>query len=98
MLNKLDQKTPGGLINKTVAMSGVSGGMLGLGFHFAATKEGGPGAAQIMDQIGAFNFVSTDLSYLLGRDQVPIKKRPGLRDRSITGMLNYWRIIKQKSA
>ncbi|MBK7221544.1 MAG: hypothetical protein IPH94_09495 [Saprospiraceae bacterium] len=95
MLNKLDQKTPGGLINKTVAMSGVSGGMLGLGFHFAATKEGGPGAAQIMDQIGAFNFVSTDLSYLLGRDQVPIKKRPGLRDRSITGMLNYWRIIKQ---
>lgn len=95
MLNKLDQKTPGGLIDNTIAISGVSGGMLGLGFHFAATKEAGSNASKIMDSIGSFNFVSTDLSYLLGRDQVPIKKRPGLRDRSITGMLNYWRIIKQ---
>lgn len=95
MLNKLDQTTEGGLINNTIAVSGVSGGMLGLGFHFAATKEAGKDAPRIMDNIGAFNFVSTDLAYLLGRDQVPIKKKPGLRDRSITGMLNYWRIIKQ---
>ncbi len=28
-------------------------------------------------------------------DQAPINKKPGLRDRSITGMLNYWRLIKQ---
>ena len=95
MLNKLDSTTEGGLIHQTVAMSGVSGGMLGLGFHFAATKEAGSDAARVMDNIGAFNFVSTDLAYLLGRDQVPINKKPWLRDRSITGMLNYWRLIKQ---
>lgn len=28
-------------------------------------------------------------------DQALINKKPGLRDRSITGMLNYWRLIKQ---
>lgn len=95
MLNKLDSTTEGGLIHQTVAMSGVSGGMLGLGFHFAATKEADSQAARVMDNIGAFNFVSTDLAYLLGRDQAPINKKPGLRDRSITGMLNYWRLIKQ---
>ncbi|MFN8318927.1 MAG: hypothetical protein U0V54_05830 [Saprospiraceae bacterium] len=95
MLNKLDTTIEGGLIHQTVAMSGVSGGMLGLGFHFAATKEAGVDAGSVMDAIGAYNFVSTDLAYLLGRDQVPINKKPWLRDRSITGMLNYWRILKQ---
>jgi hypothetical protein len=82
-----------------VAMSGVSGGGLGIHFYFANLKEnnkkGNERISQVIDSIGAGNFVSTDLSYLLGRDRLGIREL-GIRDRSITGMKNYWSIIQNR--
>lgn len=94
LLDKIDKQKEGKLFNQTVAVSGASGGMLGLGFHFMITKENKLEREFLMDEIGSHNFVTTDLAYLLGADRLPSLKN-GRRDRSITGIHNYWRIIKK---
>lgn len=94
LLKSLQKKSNGDFLNHTVAMSGVSGGMLGLGFYFGITKENQPQMDQIIDEIGNGNFASSDIVYLLGHDRLPIFKKC-IKDRSITGITNYWNIISK---
>lgn len=95
LMEKLKEIHGSNFLDSTVAISGVSGGILGQAYYFAVQKENGHSAQQILDDIGAYNFVTTDLAYLLGRDRLPIKKSVWLRDRSIVGAHNYWRLIKR---
>ncbi|MBK8627843.1 MAG: hypothetical protein IPN86_20440 [Saprospiraceae bacterium] len=92
LLQQLQANSDGSFLNKTVAMSGVSGGMLGLGFYFSILNENPSKMAEKINEIGEGNFASTDIVYLLGHDRLPLFKTK-IKDRSITAMKNYWNII-----
>ncbi|MBC7885846.1 MAG: hypothetical protein H7X99_10245, partial [Saprospiraceae bacterium] len=96
VLDKKQRESTDTFFNQVVAMSGVSGGALGLDLFFAAKKENigkdSHYVSAIYDKIGNANFATTDLTYLLGRDRLPVNKQLS-RDRSIVGMQNYWSLI-----
>ncbi len=95
-LDKKQKESGNQFLNKVVAMSGVSGGSLGLNLLFSTKKENEAKhyslVSDIYDNIGNGNFASTDIAYLLGRDRLPFNQWLS-RDRSIVGMNNYWSII-----
>ncbi len=95
-LDKRQKESNDSFLNKVVAMSGVSGGSLGLNLFFSTKKENVVKheslVSGIYDKIGNSNFASTDIAYLLGRDRLPFNQWLS-RDRSIVGMRNYWSII-----
>ncbi len=99
LLDKKQKESGNTFLNKVVAMSGVSGGSLGLNLFFSTKKEnlvkGDIKISEIFDNIGNSNFASTDLAYLLGRDRLPFNQWLS-RDRSIVGMNNYWSLITSR--
>jgi hypothetical protein len=74
---------------KTVAISGVSGGMMGQGYYYAVCKENEENRAEIIQKIGMGNFLTTDISYLIIGDHIPFLHS----DRSKISLDLYWKLI-----
>lgn len=71
VLQELQQRTNGRFMNQSVALSGASGGQMGLGLYTALHKEYGNDFDRIqssVDKISAGKFTSLDLSIWLGPD------------------------------
>lgn len=82
-------------MKKVVAMSGVSGGSLGIHLYFSNKKENHLNKDkwyQTINSIGRNNYATTDIVYLFGRDRIPFFEKL-VRDRSVTGISNYWHTI-----
>ncbi|HSF88100.1 MAG TPA: hypothetical protein VLA46_01720, partial [Saprospiraceae bacterium] len=81
-------------LDSTAAMSGVSGGFLGLSFYTALVKEYDTlsDRAEAINRIGQRNMLSIDISYMLGPDlikeAIPYCKNLG-KDRAARSMLEY---------
>ncbi len=84
----------------TIAMSGASGGFLGLAFYSATMAERDHAADRksSIDAIGKHNLLSIDISYLLGwdfvRELIPYWKCFCTRDRAGRSMKEYAGLIQ----
>ncbi len=98
VLNKLQDTTDGQFTRRTISMSGTSGGMQGIG-NYAILWSGYYDKPHATDslwskirEIGEFNHLSIDLTYLLANDLarefVPIEGHFG-KDRSAKSMEYY---------
>ena len=100
-INKLQAMTEGELLKNTIAMSGASGGSLGLGLYTALYGKFGDETALIQEkiaQISRGNYTSMDLSLMFGWDFIrklyPLNKLAGSKDRAYYKMLKYQNIIE----
>jgi len=94
LLHKLEEASDKEFFNRTLVMSGVSGGAVGIG-NFASLlleQEDGPAIADRIERIGNSNVLSNELTYLLGRDWIreylPFFNYEG-NDRSFKSMKNH---------
>ena len=91
LLHELEQVSKGAFLQRTAAMSGVSGGAVGIGNYASLLKEqeGYDNIQQRITQIGTSNVLSNELTYLLGKDwlreYLPFIAHEG-RDRSYKSM------------
>jgi len=101
IFNELEKRTDNNFLKRTLAMSGVSGGAVGIG-NFASLKH------EIKDQkkidslifeIGNSNVLSNELVYLMGKDiareYIPYFNYEG-KDRSYKSMENHARLTGMK--
>jgi hypothetical protein len=102
LLNSQEMKDKN-ILDSTAAMSGVSGGFLGLSFYTALVKEYNdlPERANAIDRIGKQNMLSIDISYMLGPDlikeAIPYWKNLG-KDRAARSMEEYANLIQGHSS
>lgn len=103
VLNTLQQKTKGKFLNQTIAMSGASGGSLGLALYTGLFKEDGLDTLKIKQKINTLseqNYTSLDLALTFGIDTYrkvwPLNQKIGLRDRPYYAMVSYQNIIENK--
>ena len=103
VLNTLQERTEGKLLDQTIAMSGASGGSLGLALYTGLYKEDGLDTSRIQKKIDTLayqNYTSLDLSLTFGIDTYrklwPLNQRIGLRDRPYYAMVKYQNIIHNK--
>jgi hypothetical protein len=102
LLNEIEQRDPNPL-ETTLAMSGVSGGFLGLSMYTAIRSEHAntEARARAISRIGTRNIVSIDMAYLLGfdfiRELMPIDSFC-CRDRAGRSMQTYAELIQQDPA
>lgn len=96
VLNTLQQETEGKLLNQSIALSGASGGSLGLALYTGLYKEDGSNTQRIQNKIDTLaheNYTSLDLTLAFGLDSYrklwPLNQRIGLRDRPYYAMLKY---------
>ncbi len=96
VLNHLQTITEGKLLSKTVAMSGASGGSLGIGLYTCLYREDGIDTLTIQDKIDTIsghNFTSMDLTMLFGWDLArefwPFNKCTNNKNRSYYSQLQY---------
>ena len=70
VLDQLDELSGERLYERTLAMSGASGGMIGLGMYMAIKNhQNNPiDRKNVIDKIGNANFFSNDLTFLLGKN------------------------------
>ena len=101
VLNKLQQKTNGKLLNQTIALSGASGGSLGLALYTGLYRENGINTEKIqkkIDSLSKQNFTSLDLSLTFGLDTYrklwPFSQRIGFKDRPYYAMVKYQNLIE----
>ncbi|MCP4969125.1 MAG: patatin-like phospholipase family protein [Arcobacter sp.] len=94
VLNTLQERTGGKLLNQTIALSGASGGSLGLALYTGLYKEEGNSFEKIQSKIKAIsedNYVSPDLTLTLGLDTYrklwPLNKFK--KDRPYFSMIKY---------
>lgn len=86
-------------LDSTAAMSGVSGGFLGLSLYTALINEYDDPSerAKAIDTIGRHNMLSIDISYMLGPDLIkeamPYIENLG-KDRAATSMQEYANLIQ----
>ncbi|PWJ56915.1 patatin-like phospholipase [Dyadobacter jejuensis] len=92
------------ILDQTVAMSAVSGGAVGMSL-FAASDRRGSDSRQLAKTLSMKNFVSLDLTYLLGRDLLfdllgqPLLDRLGIEeDRSKRAMREYANLTMGQAA
>lgn len=104
VLNKLQQKTQGKLLEQTIAVSGASGGSLGVALYLSLFKENQTDYEQIQQKIDAIakeNFTSIDLTLTFGLDSYrklwPLNKNIGLKDRPYYSMRKYQNMIEEKN-
>lgn len=94
------QESRKGFFEKTVAMSGVSGGFLGLSMYTSILAEHDTREDRIraINTIGKHNIVSIDISYLLGfdflREMVPYRDSFCFKDRAGRSMQEYASLIQ----
>lgn len=100
-INQLQTITEGELLKNTIAMSGASGGSLGLGLYTALYSKFGDQTALIHEkiaQISRGNYTSMDLSLMFGWDFMrklyPLNMLAGRKDRAYYKMLKYQNIIE----
>ncbi|GHC57829.1 hypothetical protein [Ulvibacter litoralis] len=96
VLNTLQQETNGKLLNQSIALSGASGGSLGLALYTGLYKEDGNNTQRIQHKIDTLahqNYTSLDLTLTFGLDSYrklwPFNQRIGLRDRPYYAMVKY---------
>ncbi len=101
VLNLLQEKSNGKLLNQTIAMSGASGGSLGLGLYSALYDKHGTNTTLInkrLKEVAEGNFVSPDIVFTMGIDAWrriwPFNKRFFVRDRSYYSMVKYQNSIE----
>ncbi len=93
LINSKEQQDTS-FLHSTAAMSGVSGGFLGLSFYTALVKEYNETTerAEAIDRIGKRNMLSIDISYMLGPDLIketlPYINTLG-KDRAAASMQEY---------
>jgi hypothetical protein len=101
LLNEIEQRDPNPL-ETTLAMSGVSGGFLGLSMYTAIRSEHPNAEARdrAISRIGTRNIVSIDMAYLLGfdfiRELLPIDSFC-CRDRAGRSMQTYAALIQEEA-
>lgn len=99
LLDTLEKADPA-FFDQTIAMSGVSGGFLGLSLYTAIrTEHTNPKVRyEKIETIGKHNLLSIDISYLLGldfiRELIPFKKKFCFRDRAGRSMETYASLIQ----
>ena len=103
VLNTLQEKTQGKLLDNTVALSGASGGSLGLALYTGLFRMDSTDTAAIqrkIDTLSRQNYTSIDLTFTFGLDSFrkiwPLNQRIGLRDRPYYKMRKYQNIIEGK--
>jgi hypothetical protein len=96
ILNTLQKDTQGKLLNQSIAMSGASGGSLGLALYTGFYKEDGTNTQDIqkkIDKLAHQNYTSLDLTLAFGLDSYrklwPLNQKIGLRDRPYYAMVKY---------
>ncbi|MDC8004666.1 patatin-like phospholipase family protein [Aureisphaera galaxeae] len=96
VLNTLQQETEGRLLDNTVALSGASGGSLGLALYTGLYRKHGKDTTAIQKKIDSLshqNFTSIDISLTFGLDTYrklwPLNQRIGVRDRPYYKMRKY---------
>jgi len=96
VLNTLQERTKGKLLNQTIAMSGASGGSLGLALYTGLYREDGLDTQKIqkkIDNLAHENYTSLDLTLTFGMDGYrkfwPFNQRIGLKDRPYYAMVRY---------
>lgn len=101
VLNTLQKRTKGKLLDQTIALSGASGGSLGLALYTGLYREHGLDTESIQDKIDDLahqNYTSLDLTLTFGMDTYrkiwPLNQRIGLRDRPYYAMVKYQRKIR----
>ncbi|MDY8138079.1 patatin-like phospholipase family protein [Aquimarina sp. 2201CG5-10] len=104
VLNKLQKETQGKFLDHTVAMSGASGGSLGLALYTGLYAEDGKNTNAIKEKINKIalkNYASADLSFALGMDFYrklwPFTYKTPLQDRSYYSMIKYQNLIEGKT-
>ncbi len=96
VVNTLQKNTEGKLLDQTIALSGASGGSLGLALYTGLYKEEGLDFDKIqkkIDQLAAQNYTSLDLTLTFGLDSYrkfwPFSQHIGVRDRPYYAMRKY---------
>lgn len=105
VVNTLQKQTHGKLLNQTIAMSGASGGSLGLALYTGLYRDHGTNTSEIQQKIDLLahqNYTSLDLSLTFGLDSYrklwPLSERIGLRDRPYYAMRKYQNIIQTEKS
>jgi hypothetical protein len=109
VLEKLHLETKGELINHTIALSGASGGSLGLALFTGLSKEfsGDFKKDSILlekriDIISKGNYTSSDLALTFGIDTFrklwPLNQELGLQDRPYYAMIKYQNYVEDSSS
>lgn len=104
VLDSLQKSSNNQLMNQTVAMSGASGGSLGLALYGNIYSKCGDDANKlntVIDRIAGDNYASVDVSMLFGVDLArlfyPLNQLPSSNDRAYYGMLKYHRNLGGKN-
>ena len=99
LLHELDRKSKGAFFEKAAVLSGVSGGAVGIGNYASLVRGDVPAdsIAERIHRIGTSNVLSSELTYLLGRDWlrefIPVTRDFG-KDRSFRSMEHHARLTK----
>ncbi len=104
LLNNLQQRTNGQILDQTIALSGASGGSLGLALYAGLFREHGHDfntIQQKIDIISKENFTSMDLTFTFGLDTYrklwPLNQDIGIKDRPYYSMRKYQNFIEGNS-
>lgn len=96
VINKLQEMTQYKLLDQTIALSGASGGSLGLALYTSLYKEDGRDSNKIQKKIDALacqNYTSIDITMTFGLDSYrkiwPLNQRIGIKDRPYYAMVKY---------
>ena len=101
VVNTLQKETQGRLLDQTIALSGASGGSLGLALYTGLYREDGQdfeAIQQKIDRLSRQNYTSIDLTFTFGLDTYrkiwPFNQRYSLRDRPYYAMRKYQNTIE----
>lgn len=96
VVNALQARTNGKLLDRTIALSGASGGSLGLALYTGLYRSFGTDTNNIqhrIDSLSRRNYTSVDLAFTFGLDTYrklwPLNQRIGIRDRPYYAMRKY---------
>jgi hypothetical protein len=102
LLDKLNQDEQLSFFDRTIAMSGVSGGFIGLALYNAIQQEYGDRSlhAERIEKIGKENILAIELSYVMGydliREGIPYAQHLG-PDRDRIAMNTYASLVTSRT-
>lgn len=105
VVNTLQRESQGKLLDNTMALSGASGGSLGLALYTGLYREDGLNFDKIQQKIDTLsrqNYTSIDLTFTFGVDSYrkiwPFNQKFSLRDRPYYAMRKYQNHIEDKTS
>ncbi|MEZ4778651.1 MAG: hypothetical protein R2786_04640 [Flavobacteriaceae bacterium] len=105
VVNTLQIQSQGKLLQNTIALSGASGGSLGLALYTGLYREDGMDFNKIqqkIDTVARQNYTSIDLTFTFGLDSYrkiwPFNQKFSLRDRPYYAMRKYQNHIEDKTS